>query len=270
MPHRVAAAAAPACRRYAAGRSLSQALRLRQPLRYLVRELRREHGTRHYVLRASGVHVLVRHGTSDITVFDEVFCSSAYEPPAAMAARLDALDRPLRVVDLGANVGLFSAFSMGRWPGAQITAFEPDAESLALLRACVAYNRDRGDVAVIDAAAAAASGVIAFVPGLAAESHRAHADERVATVDVRTVDVFEHLAGADFAKIDIEGGEWEILADSRLADAGVRGLALEHHGRHCPSGDPRARATRLLRAAGFEVVAGGPAVGGVGMLWAWR
>ncbi len=267
---RVAAAALRACRRWAWGRTLSQALRLRKPWRYLMPVLLRHKGARYYELRGTGVHVLLRHGSSDITTFDEVFCSSAYEPPADVAACLAELGRPPRVVDLGANIGLFSAFGMGRWPGAQITAVEPDPESIAMLRACFARNRAGGDVAVVNAAAAASAGVMRFVAGLAAESHRAHPDEHAATVEVPMIDAFEHLAGADLVKIDIEGGEWELLGDARFATSGVRALVLEHHGRHCPTEDPRAAATRLLVGAGYEVRADTPSVRGVGLLWAWR
>lgn len=267
---RVAAGALASGRRYGWGRTLSQALRLRRPWSYLAAAVLGARGPLRYELRATGVQVLLRHGTGDTTTLDEVFCSSAYEPPDIVRSALQELDRPPRVLDLGANVGLFSAFVMGRWPGAQITAFEPDPENLELLRGCVALNRAQADVAIVDAAAAAADGTMHFVAGLAATSHRAQPDEQSTTIEVPAVDALEHIAGADLVKIDVEGGEWELLRDARLALGGQQALVLEHHGRHCPTRDPRATATQLLQAAGYEVHARGPAVAGVGMLWAWR
>lgn len=262
--------AAAACRRFAWGQTLSQALALRRPWRYLGAAVLRRPGARHYVVRASGVEVLLRHGSRDIDTFDEMFCSAAYEPPDVVLLALQDLDRPPRIVDLGANVGLFSAFALGRWPGAQITALEPDPENVVLLRSCADLNHVRGEIAVVEAAAAASSGTMRFVAGLAAGSHRAGPAEGATSVEVRAVDVFEHIGGADLVKIDIEGGEWELLGDGRLARGGARALVLEHHGRHCPTDDPRAMATAQLIEAGYEVHAPEAAVNGVGMLWAWR
>lgn len=251
---------------------MSQALRVRRPWRYLLSEALGPAQPRRYVLRTSGVEVLVRHRSRDTVTFDEVFCSAAYEPPPGVAAALHALGRPPRVLDLGANVGLYSAFAVGRWPGATITAVEPDHENLLLLNACATLNRSHGDIQVLDAAAAASAGTMRFVAGLAAESHRAHPDEEAGSVAVPAVDAVELMGAADLVKIDIEGGEWELLGDPRLAAAvgSFQALVLEHHGRHCPTHDPRGTATRLLAAAGFEVAPRGAIVGGVGMLWATR
>lgn len=270
LPRRVAGVAMASCRRFAWGRTLSQGVRLRRPWRYLAWALLRPSVAQRYEVRATGVQVLLRHDTSDISTFDEVFCSSVYEPPDAIACALQGLGRPLRILDLGANVGLFSAFAIGRWPGAHITAFEPDPDNLGSLRAIAALNRARGRIEIVDAAAGATAGTARFVPGLAAESHMAHPDEDRPSIDVDVLDVLEHIAGADLVKIDIEGGEWALLGDARMALAGTRAIVLEHHGRHSPGGDARSAARRLLSTAGYEVLDRGPAVDNVGMLWAWR
>ena len=264
---RVAGVVLASARRVAWGRTLSQALRVRRPWRYLRAAAAHSGQPRAYALRSSGLRVILRHGTRDTVTFDEVFCSSAYEPPEHVRRVLAGLAGPLRVLDLGANIGLFTTYALGRWPGARITAFEPDGANAALLRECVELNRGRGAVEIVEAAATASAGTIAFVGGLEAESHRVHPDERADTVVVDAVDVFAYFEDADLVKIDIEGGEWDLLGDPRLGAGGPRAIVLEHHGRHCPGGDPRATASALLTAAGYAVHAPGPAVGGVGMLW---
>lgn len=271
--HRVASRAVASIRRFAWGRTLSQALRVRHPWRYLLSEALGPARARCYTLRNSDIRVLLRHRSGDIVTFDEVFCSAAYEPPPAVVAALRDLGRPPRVLDLGANVGLYSAFVLARWPGATITALEPDPENLMLLKASATLNRSHGHLQIVGAAAAASAGTMRFVAGLNAESHREHPDEDATSiVVVPAVDAFDHIASADLVKLDIEGGEWELLSDPRLANAlgTVQALVLEHHGRHCPSHDPRATAAQLLSAAGFEVHPQGVMVGGVGMLWAAR
>lgn len=268
---RRSSAALAALRRFSLGRTLSQALRVRAPWRYLAAGLLRTSAPRRYELRSSGLSVLLRHGTWDEVIFDEIFCSATYAPPAEVRAGLDALGRAPRILDLGANVGYFTIYALGRWPAAQVVSFEPDPGNAGMLNACVRVNAKTGQVEVVQAAAAAHDGTLQFVAGLAAESHRVHpAEENVETVSVPAVDVLPYLADADLVKMDIEGGEWEILADPRLASRRGQALVLEHHGRHLQGEDPRRSATDLLRAAGYEVRAEGPAPQGVGLLWAWR
>ncbi len=245
---------------------LRRARRLRRPWRYLAGAARPRRRVSHR-LRNGGGTVVLRHGTPDVAVFHEVFCAGVYEPPAPAAAALARAPAPLHVVDLGANVGLFGAFAAWRWPGARITAFEPDPDSLVSLRACA---RAHVDVAwrVMPCAAATRAARIRFTAGRHAESHEANADEK--SIEVDAVDVFDHLADVDLLKIDIEGGEWAILGDPRMATVPARAIVLEHHGRRCPTTTPRETATELLRAAGYEVQPVGDAPAGVGLLWAWR
>ena len=47
--------------------------------------------------------------------------------------RLGAMPASPRVLDIGANAGLFSLFVGERWPGAHVMAFEPHPETFALL-----------------------------------------------------------------------------------------------------------------------------------------
>jgi hypothetical protein len=84
-------------------------------------------------------------------------------------------------------------------------------------------------------------------------------------------DVLDQVAAADLVKIDIEGGEWEILLDPRFAESPPRALVLEYHAAGCPTDDPRAAALDALRGAGMQVQPlWHDAAAGVGMAWAWR
>lgn len=206
------------------------------------------------------VTVMVRHGTPDLGVLDEVFAERIYTPPRPLAP-------PGRVLDLGGNVGLFGAWARVQWPAAEITSVEPDPTNLEVLRACAAANG--GSWRVVPAAAAARAGELAFTAGRFAMSSLAEAGARD-TVTVPAVDVLPWLAEADLAKLDIEGGEWDILADPRLATAGPAALVLEYHPHRCPGRDATATARALLAAAGYAVEAVRPRPDGVGMLWAFR
>ncbi len=171
------------------------------------------------------------------------------------------------MVDLGANIGLFGIFMLERDPGARIFAVEADPANAEILRRCIAANVGLGDWQVIEAVASVQEGSVAFVAGRHSLSHIAGPGEP--GVEVPALDVFPLLEGADLLKMDIEGGEWPILADPRLAATAVRALVLEYHAFSCPEPNARVAATEALTRAGFEVQPAG-GTDDYGVVWAWR
>ncbi len=238
---------------------------VRESFRFVLRELPPRKILARYTLRRCGLTVFIRHGTPDVPTLDEVFYQRHYELPEAVAARLRALPRPPRVIDLGANIGLFGAYILGLFPGARVTAIEADAANVSLLRRCAEANERRGEWVIVEAAASNCDGTVEFASGGYSLSHEAGPGER--GDPVRAVDVFPYLAGADLLKMDIEGGEWAILGDPRLKDAAPPALVLEYHPHLCPEPEPRAAAVRALEAAGFEVHPFSE-TNGYGMVWA--
>jgi hypothetical protein len=86
------------------------------------------------------------------------------------------------------------------------------------------------------------------------------------------VDLFGLDHAVDLLKLDIEGGEWPILLDGRLAALRAGAVVAEWHGRRAPERRPREAVARLLRTAGYTAFADGPydPNADVGVLWAWR
>jgi hypothetical protein len=71
--------------------------------------------------------------------------------------------------------------------------------------------------------------------------------------------------------MDMEGGEWAVMADARFRKIPARAIVLEYHGDSCPRDDATAAATDLMRAAGYELrpLFYDPKHD-AGMLWGWR
>jgi FkbM family methyltransferase len=218
-------------------------------------------------LRESNVVVTVRHGTGDILILDEIFFQHEYELPAEVERALRVVDRP-KVIDVGANTGLFGAWLLTEFPLAEIVSVEPSPENLDILEQTVEHNRANADWRVVRAAVGTARGTATFSLAGTATSHLAREGETGSSVDV--VDFFELARSADLVKLDIEGGEWPILADPRLASLAAA-LVLEFHADGCPDRDPKQAAMRALERAGFTVRANAerPRLG-TGVLWAWR
>lgn len=245
--------------------------RWRAATRELARFKWREHRAAHHVgayhTRAGGIPYFVRHGTRDVGIFAEIFIAGEYEPPPPVATHLAALGRPPRVLDLGGNVGLFAAFCRERWPGATVVSVEPDPENLEILR------RTAGDgdaIRVIAACAACRAGSVRFVAGQFAESHVATGDHIEDAIEVACVDAFALTDSVDLVKIDIEGGEWELLADPRLAALTAPALVMEWHDKQCPHPDPSSAARTALTAAGYRILSEHRPLPSNGTLWALR
>lgn len=220
-----------------------------------------------YRVRDSGVVVHVRHHTADVNVFEQAFDEGQTNLPAPVLDALRGRSEPLNVVDLGANIGMFTAYVLGVFPDARITAFEPDATNAAVLRRTAQANAPAA-VEVVEAAAATHDGEVRFSTGNFATS-RVEVDG--SGIAVLALDVFPRLQGADLVKIDVEGAEWALLADERFARIDATAIGVEYHAHLAPAGDPAQIVRDRLGAMGYEArdepIKSAP---GHGMVWAWK
>lgn len=133
----------------------------------------------------------------------------------------------LDILDIGANVGSFALWADRRWPGSRIHSFEPNPGTFAYLSRNTANNTR---ITVTNAA---------LYPGLGARAafHSRYAGDGEAGLAVYAIDTFVAEAGgeqidvavvdpttlpsADVVKIDIEGGEAEVLAALDLSQTAL-------------------------------------------------
>jgi FkbM family methyltransferase len=240
----------------------------RDPIRFSFAEIFGERGRLAvHELTNGRLCVALRHRTRDVEIFDEIFAGKmGYEAPAPVAEILRR-HPPTSVLDLGGNVGLFGVYALSLWPSASVTSVEPDEANLRVLERCVAANPGVS-WNIVAACAGTREGTVTFCGGRFADSAIAFEGEANAS-PVRTIDVFELLATADFVKIDIEGGEWEILCDPRFGQSCPPVLVMEWHEQGCPRDVPQETARTLLRDAGYDVLGDDHGLGH-GTLWAWR
>jgi FkbM family methyltransferase len=152
------------------------------------------------------------------------------------------------VLDIGANVGLFSLWAWRHFPGACIHSYEPNP---AIQSHLTANLRGLPNVTIWAQGVSDRPGRARLDAGCGSQLPHTTADEagEIALVDLRTA--LNRVGGqVDLMKLDCEGAEWAIFRDAE-AFVTVRELRMEYHlteGRGLD--DLRAAAHRL----GFEIM----------------
>ena len=146
------------------------------------------------------------------------------------------------LVDIGANIGVFSLFAHHCFPDAKIHAYEPDAEVLNY----TAPNLEHTDVTLFREGVAGAEGCGEMVRSGSSRLNQVTVSAEGGVPLVSLATVVARMGGAiDLLKLDCEGFEWDIFNDARPF-AAVRAIRMEYHlvgGKSL--GDLRAIAGRL-------------------------
>jgi FkbM family methyltransferase len=234
---------------------------VREPGRYLANALHPSRSARRYRFRSTGSTFYLRHHTGDVAIFRKFAAYGYYDFPAEVVERLQ--DKKIAVVDLGANIGLFGVHALAHLQVAEIVSFEPDEYNAAVVEKVIeAYD---GPWQLIRACASNRNGETRFTSG------QANLSKISETGSIRpVVDAVPYLLAADLAKINIEGAEWDILADERFAAQAPDVLILEYHEIASPETQIHSLATRLLAEAGYENQALVNRSDANGLVWAWK
>ncbi|HET6868876.1 MAG TPA: FkbM family methyltransferase [Solirubrobacteraceae bacterium] len=171
-----------------------------------------------------GEEVLVRPGTSDISIFWDTFARRYHLPPPELGT-------PQVILDLGANIGLTMAYYAYCYPHARVLGVELDADNVALARRNTAAWANRCEV--IHAAVWQNDGVVHYRgwPGGTSGYHVTGLTEGtpVRAMSIRTL-LREYGGQVDYMKVDVEGAERELLQNGVDWADNVRCLKVELHG----------------------------------------
>jgi len=234
---------------------------MKTPLRYAARELT-THKRADYALRNGGGRLTVRHRSGDIDILRKFYAYGYYDLPDEVATPLRSLGRPVNVLDLGANIGLFEVFTRDRLTIGDVVCFEPDPANGAVLGRT--RNANGADWEIVKACASNRDGHARFNTGRKNFSRIGDSGD----IDIATVDVFPYIARADLVKMNIEGSEWDVLEDPRLADTSVKWI-VEYHHIASPDPDIHTLSRKLFERAGYTVRLAAKTRDN-GLFWAWK
>lgn len=168
----------------------------------------------------------LREGTTDLTVFQEIFVDRPYDLSELLRANdverhyRDTLARGKRplIIDAGANIGLSAIYFRDQFPEALIVALEPEEGNFAELE-----RHLRGDPLCIplQAAVAGADGHVSIVDAGEGEwgFRTDQSNEGVVAYQLSSVVDMAGPSAEPFAlKVDIEGSERDVFDDLKTLD----------------------------------------------------
>ena len=146
-------------------------------------------------------------------LFHEIWLDRLYAPPGY------EIRRGVIVVDVGANVGVFSIFAASRHPDVRVLAFEPFPPAFRLLEQNVANSR-LGNVQPMPWAVGGHSGKVPLnvcsTNWLVHSTEASHTGEPVLVdcVSLERVYADRAIGRCDLLKLDCEGAEHAILSEA--------------------------------------------------------
>lgn len=149
----------------------------------------------------------------------EIFVDKMYEFKTAT-------DSP-RIIDCGANIGLSTIHFKRAYPGASITAIEPDSTICAMLKKNLQSFGFNDVIVLCKAAWTDDAGVNFISSGGVGGRINSSTKQDIITPSVRLRDLLQEPV--DFLKIDIEGAEYDLLKDCADSLGNVKNLFIEYH-----------------------------------------
>jgi len=177
-----------------------------------------------YHLKTEGkkFDLYLRTFKGDIGIFYEVFWKKTY------AEHLSLLKKePKIIVDLGAHIGLTSIYLSLKYPNAKIYSVEASVDNFELLK--VNTNSFK-NIECINAAAYFEDGFVNFSNDELSYNQKI-SDTGISTkaISLETLKKNFEIPNIDLLKIDIEGGEIDLLRKQNSWLSGVENIIIEIH-----------------------------------------
>ncbi|WP_207587116.1 FkbM family methyltransferase [Halomontanus rarus] len=196
-----------------------------------------------FSLRVRGTSKKYWVGDTDAEVLDEYYCCGEYD-----AVNWSAFDT---VVDVGSHIGVIPVNAHKYVE--KVICYEPHPATYNLLRQNIVENGIH-NVSTYNKAVAAESGEVYLHESETSLGHSIVTpfDGETLAVEATTLQqiVFCHdLDGRTLLKLDCEGAEFSIIANSSESLQAFDGILIEYH---CEAGEPE-RLVQHLRSAGFTL-----------------
>ena len=182
------------------------------------------------LIRFSNCTVRINDGPNFYTLYKDIFINRIYH---FEAERPDPL-----ILDCGSNIGMTIMYFKHVYPQGRVIGFEPDPTIFPYLQENI-HRNDLSEVKLVQAAVAGRDGPLKFYSdGKYASCLSSNIPAELANgwseCNVPSVRLGDYLSDrVDFLKMNIEGAEFEVLADIEKRLRQIREMIIEYH--HLPS-----------------------------------
>jgi FkbM family methyltransferase len=190
-------------------------------------------GTHPFMTKRNGVPLALPGTIDDFSMIREILVEGEYKTPYQPP-------HPMRIVDLGANIGIASLWFLGEFPSARIEAYEPDPDTFRYLK----QNLSSFNTVSLFQEAALRDGEVKIYhqqKHIASSIFAAPGRVDAVTVKAKSLDTIVG-DGLDILKVDIEGAEFELFRNATRLDR-VNVIVGEVHLSAEPRDFPELRAT---------------------------
>jgi FkbM family methyltransferase len=176
----------------------------------------------------NGTKVFVRAKTADRMIFKEIFIEEIYNKHNIEIEDGDT------VVDIGANIGIFSIYASSKVSRGKVFSFEPFEENYKILCKQIQSN-NLINVFPYNLGVSSITGEqTLYLSPTNTGGHSIKFDQGASSVLIKTITLSEfcksnNIPRIDFLKIDCEGSEFEILEESPHILDRVKKLVMECH-----------------------------------------
>jgi FkbM family methyltransferase len=179
-----------------------------------------ESASREVVLDLRPVRLCVDVSRLELISFWEIWHEGCYDAIA--------VDHPRCVVDVGANIGVFSLYQSMLKRAEQVIAFEPSPEVFSRLMQNIELN-DIKNVRVVNAAVGNESGTLSFSESRISANSKVSEIGALKVTCVRLDDELRDVSRIDILKIDTEGYETHVLRGAGETLKKTERIAVEIH-----------------------------------------
>jgi FkbM family methyltransferase len=198
----------------------------------------------------NGLKYEVRAGTCDRGIIDEIYAYACYTPAGFEIKEGDT------VIDVGAQIGIFSTYAAHLSKTGKVYSFEPFPENFNMLQKNIDLN-SLYNIEAFPVALAAQEGSMDFFLSDNSGGHSLHGSDKQSKISVRgrTLASFmteKNIAKVDYFKIDCEGGEYDIFFNSGdEVFSKISKIGMEYHNLDEARNVDKMKA--FLEGKGFEV-----------------
>jgi len=156
--------------------------------------------------------IFLRRGSSDLPVYRQIFLNGEYE--------LTFRGTPKVIVDLGANIGLFSLLMTKKFPNSTIYAIEPDPENFSQL---IKNTKVHSNIKIFNKAIWNEIAKLKIVSdqnsaewgrSVSVLDYDSNENMLVDSLTINELIEAHKLSKLDIVKVDIEGAEFELFLKS--------------------------------------------------------